>query len=113
MGGEKLELTINDNNREMQVNFGDVLNVELKTQGGTGYSWYIDELDETHLKLINTKTKEITPKNIAGGPVFGIWSFKAIAPGETILRMLCYRVWEGKEYAIKKFEVKLHIAAER
>lgn len=108
--GKILELTINDNNREIQINVGEAISVKLKIQGGTGYNWYIDRLDETHLKLVGTETKEISPKNIIGGPVLGILSFKAIAPGDTILRLLYYRVWEGKEHAIKKFEVKLHIA---
>jgi predicted secreted protein len=45
----------------------------------------------------------------AGGPSVWIWTFKAVATGDTVLRLLRYESWIGKEHATERFEVKLHI----
>jgi predicted secreted protein len=108
-------LTMEDNGKEIGLGLGETIKVELKFSGGTGYLWYIDALDESHLKLIGEEVKNISPGNpgkrpVLGGPSLSVRTFKAIAPGDTTLRLLEYRVWEGKEHAINKFEVKVHIA---
>jgi inhibitor of cysteine peptidase len=107
-------LTMEDNGKNIDLGIGETINVELKDIGTTGYAWYTDGLYETYLKLISEEVKDISPENPEKGPVLGapkmkIWTFKAIAPGDMSLRLLQYRAWEGKEKAINKFEVKLHI----
>ncbi|MGC2423223.1 MAG: protease inhibitor I42 family protein [Nitrospirota bacterium] len=106
-------LTMADNGNEIRLGPGEIIKVELKVQGGTGYNWHVDGLDESRLKLIGTETREISPRKIVGGPMQGIWSFEAVAPGDTVIRLLYYRIWEGKARAVKKFEVKLHIAGKQ
>jgi predicted secreted protein len=107
-------LTMEDNGKEVDLSVGGTIKVELKDIGTTGYAWYTDKLDASRLKLINEEMADIVPENpergpAAGAPKLKIWTFKAVAPGDTSLRLLQYRVWEGKEHAINKFEVKLHI----
>ena len=105
-------LTAEDDGREISVGIGEAFKVELDIQGGTGYDWYVDEPDVNHLQLIDTATVDVSPKGIVGGPVKGVWTFKAVAPGDTSLRMLYYRIWEGKDKAARSFSVKIHIAEE-
>jgi inhibitor of cysteine peptidase len=107
-------LTMEDNGKNIDLGIGETIKVELKDIGTTGYAWYTDGLYEPYLKLISEEVKDISPENREKGPVLGaptmkIWTFKAIAPGDMSLRLLQYRAWEGKEKAINKFEVKLHI----
>ncbi len=102
-------LTMDNNGGEASLVHGEMLQVELEITGGTGYDWHVEGLDETHLKFIGKKTRAVTPGNIAGGPVLGVWSFKAAAPGDTVLKMLYYRIWEGSKHPAGRFEVKLHI----
>ncbi len=104
-------LTIDNNGGEACLAPGETVKVELKITGGTGYDWHVEGLDETHLKFIGKKTRAVSPGNIAGGPVLGIWSFKAAAPGDTLLKMLYYRIWEGSKHPAGRFEVKLHITS--
>lgn len=106
-------LTMEDNGKEVDLSVGGTIKVELKDIGTTGYAWYTDGLDKS-VKLIDEEVVDISPQNLKRGPAAGapklkIWTFKAVAPGDTSLRLLQYRVWEGKEHAINKFEVKLHI----
>jgi len=102
-------LTDGDNGREVSVPVGATLRVELKTQAGTGYGWYVEEVEPVRLKLEKAETVDMAPRGVAGGPELGVWSFKPVSSGDTRLRMLYYRVWEGKDKAVNKYEVKIHI----
>ncbi len=92
------------------MGLGTVIRVKLEVHGGTGYGWYTDQLDETRLKPAGNWTEEVSSKKVAGGAVVGVWCFRAAAPGPVRLRMLYYRAWEGRQRAIKVFEVQLNIA---
>ena len=111
-------LTMEDSGKEVALGLGETIKVSLKFSGGTGYLWYMDGLDESHLKLIDEEVVDNSPGNLEKAPVVGgsrvdTRSFKAVAPGDAVLRLLEYRNWEGKERAINKFEVKLHIAGKQ
>ena len=111
-------LTADDDGKNIKAAVGDVLRVDLRLQGGTGYNWYPDEINEKLLKLKGTRTRVISERNsagapAAGGPVLGMWYFQTIAPGDTDIRMLYYRIWEGKESARKSITVHVHIVQKK
>jgi predicted secreted protein len=97
-----------DNDREVQVRAGDVVQVELEGIGGTGYWWHVTEVDRGLLQLLSEETRALPEKKV-GGPVTGAWRFKAVAPGQTTLVMQYYRVWEGRETAVDRFSIRLSI----
>jgi|SRR5208283_947667 len=97
-----------DSGRQVQVKSGDVIQVELDGIGGAGYWWYVAKLDTTHVELISEETKATAEKKL-GGPVRGIWRFRAKEPGRTELIMKYYRVWEGPENAVDQFSAILNI----
>ncbi|HUJ90151.1 MAG TPA: protease inhibitor I42 family protein [Syntrophorhabdales bacterium] len=98
-----------DSGREVQVKSGDVIQVELDGSGGTGYWWYVTGLDAARAELVSEETKPPSDKKLLGGPVTGIWRFKAKEPGRTDLTMKYYRVWEGPGAAVDQFSVMLNI----
>jgi len=102
-------LTMADDGGEFGLSVGEIVKVELESQGGTGFSWYEDGLDERYLKLIKTEPENMAGKGMVGGPVMDVWYYKAVSSGDSVLSMLYYRVWEGSGKAVKKFRVKLHI----
>ena len=111
-----INLTMEDNGKEVELAPGETITLQLKEPGATGAAWYMDDVDESHLKLMGQeRVNPSLPQKFEGGPVPGggpsvrFWTFRAVAPGDTVLRLLLYRVWEGKEHAADKFEVKLHI----
>ncbi len=111
-GGEGASVVIlhkQDNGREVQVKAGDAIQVELEGAGGTGYWWYVTGLDAARLEVLSEETKAPSDKKLLGGPVTGVWRFKAKEPGKTQLIMKYYRVWEGPEKAADQFSVVLNI----
>jgi predicted secreted protein len=98
-----------DNGKSFTVPLGACLDVELPFLGSAGYAWQIENLDIAHLELIKEDTRSIPNGNRIGGPVLGIWRFKAVNPGRTTLTMKYYRPWEGVGSALDQFTVKIEI----
>lgn len=110
--GEKMVnriLTEEDNGREVEINVGDIIRFDLRYQGGTGYVWYPDLPNDDSVRLVDSRSVDLSEQGMVGGPSIGMWYFKANAPGNTELTMLHYRVWEGRTKATKRFSVKLRV----
>jgi|PlaIllAssembly_1097288.scaffolds.fasta_scaffold826265_1 predicted secreted protein len=107
-GSKVVVLKKADNDREIRVGVGDVFQVELEGIGGTGYWWHITEMDKGLVELLSEDTRVSSEKKV-GGPVTGVWRFKALAAGKTRLVMQYYRVWEGRETAVERFSIRLSI----
>ena len=107
-GSKVVVLKKTDNNREIQVGVGDVFQIELEGIGGTGYWWHVTEMDRGLLELLSEDTRVSSEKKV-GGPVTGVWRFKALAAGKTGLVMKYYRIWEGPDKAVDQFSIILSI----
>ena len=110
-GSKVVVLKKADNNREIQVRVGDVFQIELEGIGATGYWWHVTEMDRGLLELLSEDTRVPSEKSEkkVGGPVTGVWRFKALAAGKTGLVMKYYRIWEGPDKAVDQFSIILSI----
>ena len=97
-----------DNGKEITVIAGEVFEVRLERSGGTGYSWEIADPDETHLKVLSS-TDTPLKDGLLGGPMLKKWRIKAVKTGNTELKILLYRSWEGIEKAADRFQVTIRI----
>ena len=97
-----------DNGKAMKLKTGQTFQIHLEAMGGTGYWWYVESLDARHLELLSEKTKTVSDGRV-GGPVLGLWTFKAKEPGTTEIKMDYYRKWEGVEKVLEKYRVKITI----
>jgi len=106
----KTSITIKkqDNGKEITVKPGDIFCVELEEMGAAGYSWFADNLNTEYLEILSKKTKLISECKL-GGPVLGVWMFRAKKKGSAEINLDYYRVWEGKEKATEHFSIKLLI----
>lgn len=98
-----------DNGKEIRVQAGEVIELALEMQTGTGYLWEFYRLDGKHFKIVHTETKPLTDQPRVGGPMLQVWRLKAGAPGEVKLSLDYLRPWEGRARAVKHFEVKVRI----
>lgn len=109
MGNENIIIIQkNDNQSEITLQKGDVIQIELEGLGSTGFWWYIDNLDTNYLKLLSEETRALTEGG-TGFPVLGIWHFKVLEKGNTTIKMDYYRKWEGIKQAKDQFSLKLRI----
>ena len=97
-----------DNGKELEVNCGDVIQIELEGLGSAGYWWYIDSLDHNYYEVLSEETKKLT-QEVLGAPVLGIWRLITKKHGWTEIRMHCYRKWEGIEKSVKHFSITVNI----
>lgn len=110
--GEKIInriVTEEDDGREIEIGVGEVIRVDLRFHGGSGYSWYPEPPTNDQVQLIGSRIVDLSEQGMVGGPAIGMWYFKVLAPGTTTLRMLHYRVWEGSTKATKSFSIKLRV----
>lgn len=98
-----------DHGKTIRVKTGQVIELALKEQAGTGYTWEFRHLDPRHFQLLRTATKSLAGPRLVGGPLLRVWQIKALAPGVARLRLDYLRPWEGRARAVKHFEITVHI----
>ena len=105
----EMKLTRGDNGKEITVKIGDVLQIELERSGGTGYEWYLDQSYKKYFEVVGEDTETRQSRGLVGTPVVRKWKLRAIERGETDVRLLLYREWEGKDKAVETFKVRVKI----
>ena len=108
--GAKVELSNKDNGKTADLNVGDILEIELKRSGGTGYEWYLEETHKEHFVLLEEASEEIQAgKHRVGAPVLQRWTMKAVKKGRAKLSLYLYRQWEGKNKSADLFNAEINI----
>ena len=103
-----ITVTKEQGGREIALKVGGILQIELPSRGGTGYSWFAEDTFAPYLKLLSQSTRAAQEPR-PGAPVMQVWRFKAEKPGATEINMAYYRSWEGVGKAVDHFRIKLHI----
>jgi len=99
------------NGKKIELKVGDEIRIELQGIGATGYAWCFDKLDRDFFQLISEERKRGKKEGgeVVGSPIQYIWVIKAKKIGSSIIEMSYYRIWEGKDKAIRQFEVEVDI----
>lgn len=107
---KRIRVDIDSNGSKIELHPGDEIEIELQGAGGTGYAWYFDQLDNDFFELIHEgrKTQEKN-RQLVGSPILHAWVFKARKIGKSVIKMSYYRIWEGKDSAVRRFEVEINI----
>ena len=93
-----------DAGKTITLKTGDVLLIELDGNITTGFNW-IPALQDP-LLLSQVGDAEVTPEsNLTGAPGRIVLQFKAVAQGQTLLRLDYKRSWETGVAPEKTFEV--------
>ncbi len=109
MGNEPdVVLQKQDSGKEITIKAGQGIQIQLEGLGGTGYWWYVENLDARRMELLSEKTKSVSDGRV-GGPVLGLWTFRAMEPGTVEIKMDYYRIWEGSAKALDHFQVRIKV----
>jgi predicted secreted protein len=80
--------------------------IELTANPTTGYNWYIAGLDE---KMFQVSRSGYNPERtgLIGSGGTSYWEITPLAAGTGTIKLLYYRVWEGAEKAVDRFQVRV------
>ena len=98
-----------DHGKEIVMNVGEVIQVELEPMGSAGYQWSVVDLDAACLEVLPKETRTLSGTDRIGAPVIEIWKFRARKKGSFDLMMRHYRPWEGVEKSTQSFSLRLVI----
>ena len=103
-----ITLTKAQSGQTIALKVGDIVQIELSTSGGTGYSWMVTTPGAPCLKLMSQATRAVGETR-PGSPVMQVWRFQAQQAGETEINLAYYRPWEGVGKAADHFRIKIRI----
>ena len=100
---------VGEDSGPVQLQLGQLLMVRLPVQAGTGYSWTAST-DTGNLEFVDQST--LHPFGEAptiGGGQTQMFMYRAIGPGETTLRFVYRRPWEGGIPPAKTVEQRVSV----
>ncbi len=101
---------MSDNNSDISIETDETFDISLESNPTTGYDWDVKECDYSVLELVNTgyepAENQTPPLEGAGG--LRNWTFMGLKDGETTLKLVYWRSWEGEESIVNEY--LLHIA---
>jgi inhibitor of cysteine peptidase len=104
-----VELSGQDNGQNVQLRPGDELSVTLESNASTGFSWkLVGKPDAAVLELVGSDYIAATT-DLLGAPGQEVWRFKAVASGQTTLK-LSYRRASG-ETSGRPFSISVEVAS--
>ncbi|MEO5361508.1 MAG: protease inhibitor I42 family protein [Nitrospirota bacterium] len=113
----KIAITKKDNGGRFKIKTGCLIYIGLAENGSTGYAWYFDKLDMEYFEELKDKSLEMLPENktgtkgkpVVGAPMLATWMLMAKKKGQSELKLLNYRIWEGPQTAVDTFTVTIEI----
>lgn len=98
-------VTAADAGTRVTVAQGGTLEVVLEANPSTGYSWTVEEVDETVLTQDGEPEIVTRDESVVGSPADQTTRFAAAGPGETPLSLIYHRFWEEGVEPVDRFEV--------
>jgi predicted secreted protein len=101
-------ITESEKGNSIQLKLGDVLEVHLRCNPTTGYSWYVHPKSTLLLKLLGQSQAQSHQPGV-GRPILQVFRFQAVADGEGTLLLHYIRSWERQTTNEEQFEVQVSI----
>lgn len=104
-----ISLNEQDNNRSIEVRTGDQLLLTLRENAATGFKWHLAPYNE---KVLILESNAFFPPSTSQMGASGnrLVSFRAIAPGQTVIRLRNRRSWEPPEKFAAEFAVNISVS---
>ena len=102
----KIQLDNHNNGKIIKAQIGDLIEIELKGNATTGYSWILQKYDEALLKFIDVKYYPDNTTRVGSG---GAWiaRFEVIKNGSSSIEFSYKRPWETEKEPIEKYLVTI------
>ena len=105
------EMSRDDNGKMLKVKVGDTIQVKLKGNRTTGYSWAMSgKLDEKVLKSEGNEYKvDEHPAGMVGVGGSDVWTFRAVATGKAEIALGYARPWEKEKEPAQAFKLTVTV----
>jgi inhibitor of cysteine peptidase len=97
-----------NNGGSVTLKSGEVLEVRLKSQPGTGYKWYLNADPSPCLQQLEESVTTPDSPGV-GRPVFQVFKFKGQKHGTVTLKLSYMRAWEKSKPPASSFEITASI----
>ena len=104
--GDRIRLTEKDSGRTLETEVGDVIEIRLPANPSTGYLWSVKAPEMGVFREVESRYE--TPEESrgkVGAPVWKIFSFAVVGPGEAGIKMEYRRPWELGEPPKATFDI--------
>jgi inhibitor of cysteine peptidase len=92
-------LAISDAGKTMEVNAGSEFKIVIESNPSTGYHWELPgSLDESLVQFVSKEYRATEPV-MPGSGGRDVWTFKAVAPGQTTITLGNYPPGQGQAAA--------------
>ncbi len=102
---EALAVGMAQSGQTLELSVGQELTVTLDANATTGYSWTVDQIDESVLSQQGDPEYVVNnpDPNLVGGGGRAIFRFQAASPGQSELRLIYHRQWEQGVAPVQTF----------
>ena len=97
-----------DNGKTLTLATGKTFRLELASNPTTGFDWHLEGLDTKSFMVVSSGFNPPNTKLVGAGGI-DWWEIKALKPGQHKIRLLYYRIWEGKGKAVDQYTLQLKI----
>jgi inhibitor of cysteine peptidase len=101
-----ITLTKEDNGKTIELKAGDKLVVYLDENPTTGYRWTVEQGGEGIFDPPNSEFIQ-TPEAKTGAGGKRVFTFHALKPGKTSLKLKHWRAWQGDSSVTTHFSVEI------
>jgi inhibitor of cysteine peptidase len=101
----EIRLTEGQTGSTVELAAGQMLNITLPTQGGTGFSWDLAGATGAPVRLVRSDTRPAQDRNLPGGPELQSFVFEPIAAGSGDIEFGYRRPWEKNTPPARTFVV--------
>ena len=110
--GQAATVDASDLGSRIELAVGETLTVTLESNPTTGFAWVLADpegmLEVTSHEYVMDPAGQDPPPPGTGG--VEVWTFKALAKGETALSMEYSRPWDGGEKAVQTFQLTVVVS---
>ena len=103
-------VVVGETSGSVRLELGQLLQVRLPVQGGTGYSWIADTDAADNLELVTQTTLHpLGEPRRMGSSQTQMFIFRAISRGEGVLRFAYRQPWERRVPPAKSVEMRVSV----
>lgn len=109
----EVEVTSANAGKVVRAAVGNLVNITLQSNPGTGYSWELRDFDYGAADFYKSETVADDGGNVLlGAPARTIITLQAVKPGMQDIKLVYRRIWEPPDQVAETFEFRLAVGGD-